>query len=426
VRSIVAWIAAVAVVVAGGQASAADARPNIVLVIGDDHAWTDYGFMGNAEVRTPHIDRLAAEGLTYTRGYVTTALCSPSLATLLTGLHPHQHGITGNDPVKGQPREAWLERFFRHPMLPKLLADAGYLTMHTGKYWMREPVDAGFTRDMGKTDRHGGPALAIGRTTMQPIYDAIDAAGRESKPFFIWYAPFLPHEPHDPPERLLKKYSAIEPAARAKYYAMIEWLDETVGDLMVNLESRGIDDDTLVVYLNDNGWNEFGKLTPYENGVRTPIVLRWPKKAAAKIDRELLASNIDVVPTILAAARVPAPAGLPGVDLLDEKAVAARDTLFLANYTHDMASPEDPGRSLLTRSCIHGGWKLIEWGETLPENGRQEGKKRKDPDSREELFDLASDPGETRNLAAKQPERVKELAARLEGWWKPSARPNGG
>jgi arylsulfatase A-like enzyme len=91
-----------------------------------------------------------------------------------------------------------------------------------------------------------------------------------------------------------------------------------------------------------------------------------------------------------------------------------------------MASPEDPGRSLLARSCIHGGWKLIEWSETLPENGRQEGKKRKNPDSREELFDLAADRGETRNLAAKQPERVKELAARLEGWWKPSARPNGG
>ena len=419
-RIIVAWLAAVAVVVAGGLGSAADARPNIVLVIGDDHAWTDYGFMGNAEVRTPHIDRLAAEGLTYTRGYVTTALCSPSLATLLTGLHPHQHGITGNDPVKGQPREAWLEQFFRHPMLPKLLADAGYLTMHTGKYWMREPVDAGFTRDMGKTDRHGGPALAIGRTTMQPIYDAIDAAGRKSKPFFIWYAPFLPHEPHDPPERLLNKYAAIEPAARAKYYAMIEWLDETVGDLMAKLKSRGIDDDTFVVYLNDNGWNEFGKLTPYENGVRTPIVLRWPKKAAAKIDRDHLAGNIDVVPTILAAAGVPAPAGLPGVNLLDEKAVAARDTLFLANYTHDMQSPDDPGRSLLTRSCVHDRWKLIEWRQKLPENGRHDGKNRKNPGSREELFDLVTDPGETKNLAAEQPERVKELAARLDGWWKPS------
>ena len=418
-----------AVILAAGlaqaNAPAADARPNIVLVIGDDHAWTDYGFTGNAEVRTPNIDRLAAESLTYTRGYVTTALCSPSLATLLTGLHPHQHGITGNDPVPGQPREAWLERFFRHPMLPKLLADAGYVTMHTGKYWMRKPADAGFTRDMGETDRHGGKALAIGRETMQPIYDAIDASAKESKPFFIWYAPFLPHTPHNPPKRLLDKYAAIEPPARAKYYAMIEWLDETVGDLMANLKSRGIDENTLVVYLNDNGWNDFGKLTPYENGVRTPVVLRWPKKLAARTDREHLASNIDVVPTLLAAAGVPVPAGLPGVNLLDEKAVTARDTIFLSHFTHDMVAADDPGGSLLTRSCIHGGWKLVEWQPSLPDNGKQEGKARKNPGSRQELFDLAADPAETRNLAADRPEMVADLAARLDGWWKPGVAKRG-
>src|SRR3954469_7563467 len=87
------------------------ARPNIILIISDDHAWTDYSFMGNKDVRTPNIDRLAAGGLTFTRGYVTPALCSPSLATILTGRYPHQHGITGNDPVKGQMRELWLERF---------------------------------------------------------------------------------------------------------------------------------------------------------------------------------------------------------------------------------------------------------------------------------------------------------------------------
>lgn len=415
---------AVVILVAGAAATlvpAADTQPNIVLIIGDDHAWTDYGFMGGREVRTPHIDRLAGEGLTYTRGYVTTALCSPSLATLLTGLHPHQHGITGNDPVKGQPREAWLARFFRHPMLPRLLADAGYLTLHTGKYWMRKPADAGFTRDMGETERHGGQALAIGRSTMQPIYDAIDTAGRDRKPFFVWYAPLLPHTPHDPPRRLLDRYAAIEPRARAEYYAMIEWLDETVGDLMANLKSRGIDDDTLVVYLNDNGWNDFGKMTPYENGVRTPIVLRWPQRIAARIDRDHLAANIDIMPTILAAAGVPRPAGLPGVDLLDAESVAARDTIFLANYTHDMVVPDDPGRSLLTRTCIHGTWKLVEWQETVPANGRVEGKRRRNPSASRELFDLAADPGETANVAADEPDRVRELTSRLDAWWSPAA-----
>jgi arylsulfatase A-like enzyme len=108
-------------------------------------------------------------------------------------------------------------------------------------------------------------------------------------------------KPHNPPQRLLKKYAAIKPEAKAKDYAMIEWLDETVGDLMANLEARGIDDDTLVVYLNDNGWNDFGKRASSENGVRTPVVLRWPKRVAARIDRERLACNIDIVPTLLAA-----------------------------------------------------------------------------------------------------------------------------
>jgi len=415
----IVWVAALAALLTGGHGAGAEARPNIVLIIGDDHAWTDYGFMGNAAVRTPHIDRLAATGLTYTRGYVTTALCSPSLATLLTGLHPHQHGITGNDPERGQSREAWLDRFFRHPLLPKLLADAGYLTMHTGKYWMREPAAAGFSRHMGNTDRHGGQALDIGRQTMQPIYDAIDAAGREAKPFFIWYAPFLPHTPHNPPARLLDTYAAIKPESRAKYYAMIEWLDETVGDLMANLKSRGIDEDTLVVYLNDNGWNDRGKMTPYENGVRTPILLRWPKKLAPRIDRDRLAGNIDIMPTILAAAGVPAPAGLPGVDLLDERAVAARDTLFLANYTHDMVSPDDPGLSLLSRTCIHGTWKLIEWRQPEPAADRN----AQDQVGRRELFDLAADPLEERNLAAEQPARVQALAGRIDGWWQPTVPP---
>ena len=142
-------------------------RPNVVLIISDDHAWTDYRFTGNEKIQSPHIDKLAEEGLTYTRGYVTTGLCSPSLATMLTGLHTHEHGITGNDPVRGKDREVWLDRFFENPMLPKMLADAGYNTMHTGKYWMRKPSAAGFTHDIGETGRHGGKSLSIGRKTMK-------------------------------------------------------------------------------------------------------------------------------------------------------------------------------------------------------------------------------------------------------------------
>ena len=101
-------------------------RPNVILIISDDHAWTDYSFLGNEKIRSPHIDRLAAEGLTFTRGYVTTALCSPSLATMLTGLYTHQHGITGNDPVKGEDREAWLDRLI-HEVVDGLHGLAAYV-----------------------------------------------------------------------------------------------------------------------------------------------------------------------------------------------------------------------------------------------------------------------------------------------------------
>ncbi len=111
--------AAVALAAFVFSSEATDAKqPNIVLIISDDHAWTDYSFAGHPHAKTPSIDRLAAEGLTFTRGYVTTAICSPSLATMLTGLYPHQHGITGNDPVRGQKRSDWIEPFFKKPQLP--------------------------------------------------------------------------------------------------------------------------------------------------------------------------------------------------------------------------------------------------------------------------------------------------------------------
>ena len=196
-------------------------RPNVVLIISDDHAWTDYSLMGHARVQTPNIDRLAREGLTFTRGYVATAICSPSLATMLTGLHAHQHGITGNDPVVAAgddpvaARDRFIRPFLALPQLPRLLKDAGYRTMHTGKFWMRNPERVGFTDHMGPTGRHGGKALAIGRETMEPIDRFLDSAIAQKEPFFLWYAPFLPHVPHNPPARLLKKYADVsDPSKR--------------------------------------------------------------------------------------------------------------------------------------------------------------------------------------------------------------------
>ena len=408
-------------------------RPNVVLIISDDHAWTDYAFMGHTRARTPQIDQLAREGLTFTRGYVATAICSPSLATMLTGLHAHQHGITGNDPVvaKGDDsvaaRDRFIEPFLELPQLPRLLKDAGYRTMHTGKFWMRNPELVGFTDHMGPTGRHGGKALAIGRETMEPINRFLDSAIAQKEPFFLWYAPFLPHVPHNPPERLLKKFSGIADPAERKYLAMVEWMDETTGELLRMLEEKKVADNTLVIYLADNGWNAFGKAFPYENGVRTPIILRWPEKITPAVDTKDLATNLDLMPTILAACGVRVPPRLPGVDLLDPIAVHKRKEIFLANYAHDMVSAAKPEKSLWTRSCIDGNWKLIVWQnpspKVLPYNG---GHRRKTPPltgkhKNIELFDLAADPHETKNVAAEHPERVDTMLTALDNWWESSS-----
>ncbi len=253
----------------------ADRPPNVVLMIADDQAWTDFGFMGHPQIRTPQLDRLAAQSLEFTRGYVPSSLCSPSLATILTGLYPHQHHVTSNDPplppgktaraARDDPaflaqRQEMIHNFETVPTLPRLLSKRGYLSQQTGKWWGGSHQTGGFTHGMTHGDpdrggRHGDAGLAIGRQGMQPIYDFIEMATDQDQPFFVWYAPFLPHSPHNPPERLLAHYRDKAPSLEiAKYWAMCEWLDETCGELLGYLDDEGLTEDTIVVFLADNGW----------------------------------------------------------------------------------------------------------------------------------------------------------------------------
>lgn len=397
------------------------AQPNFVVIISDDQGYHDFGFMGHPVIKTPHLDRLASESLVFTRGYVTTALCSPSLASMLTGLYPHQHGFTGNDPIKGWgQRQEWIEHFGAQPQLPRLLNTSGYLTLHTGKYWQGHPEKvSGFTDSMGETRRHGSKAsLGIGRDTMQPIYDFIGKAQTESKPFMVWYAPFLPHTPHTPPKRLLDKYKDKAPhLVAAKYYAMVEWLDETCGDLLKHLDEQGLSDNTIVLFIVDNGWPHGAggyrghKLTPWEQGVRTPVMIRWPGKVAAARDEENLASNLDIPTTILAAARLPVPENMEGINLLDEVAVNKRDCVFIEDFAHDMAAPDKPEKTLEARGVIRGDWKLV---VTYTNS-----KKRIREVDRVFLFDLKKDPKEQHNLIDQHPAVLAELMARLNKWWNP-------
>jgi arylsulfatase A-like enzyme len=425
-----------------GSMSAAEPtdRPNVVLIISDDQAWNDYGFMGHAVIQTPHLDKLSRESVWFDRGYVPTALCRPSLMTLATGRYAHEHGVTGNDPSpkKGIQPEVYREQrarlisyIDRFDTLPELLGERGYLTHQSGKWWEGSYQHGGFSHGMTRGfpepgGRHGDDGLRIGREGLKPIEDFVNGAVADEKPFFLWYAPFLPHTPHDPPQRLLQKYLRDDrPITLSKYYAMCEWFDETCGELLGMLDRKGVRDNTLIVYVTDNGWiqkpdaNGYAprsKQTPYEGGVRTPVMFSWPTHLKPKHRPELV-SSIDVVPTILGATGARMPQDLPGLNLvpnLETGGAIERDRIFGEGFAHDIADIGNPQASLLYRWCIQGRWKLIltydgEVNRYASSHPREE--------LRPQLYDLGADPLETINLAGKEPERVRSMAEAIGTWW---------
>ena len=431
---------------------AAEGPPNIVFIISDDHAWTDYGFMGHPKIETPHLDRLAARSATFQRGYVPTALCRPALATFATGLYAHQHKISGNDPAllpemtragakqRQQPPEyeALREKLISHmdalPTLPKLLGARGYLSHQSGKWWEGSYQRGGFTHGMTRGfpqpgGRHGDDGLKIGREGMTPIFDFIDHAVAEKKPFFIWYAPFLPHTPHTPPDRLFAKYKAkgITSDYVARYYAMVEWFDETCGELINRIDAKGLTKNTLFVYIADNGWiqKENGegfaprsKQSANEGGIRQPTLFSWPGVIQPGMRGDQLCSSIDIVPTLLAAAGATIPSRLPGLNLLPVLQTGKptpRDTVFGETFAHDIANLDDPQASLVYRWVIEGKWKLLLTYDGAV-SARYASSNPRD-EKRPQLFDLIADPHENANLASKHPEIVTRLAERLERWW---------
>lgn len=396
--------------------SAFAAAPNVVLILGDDQAYGDFGFMGSQEIRTPHLDRLASQSAVFPRGYVPTSLCRPSLATILTGLYPHQHKISGNDPPRGTDRSEMLRHVRSWETLPRWLATKGYVSFQTGKWWEGEPALGGFTEGMShgdpqRTGRHGDLGLKIGREGLKPITEFLDR--HPDKPFFLWYAPMLPHTPHNPPERLLQKYTAAGKSLHiAKYQAMCEWFDETCGELLAELDRRRLTENTIVIHLTDNGWiqnpdaprfADRSKRSPYEGGLRTPIVIRWPGHVAPSRN-ETLVSSIDVAPTILAACGIKPKDSLPGIDLLEvaESGSTSREALFGSIFAHDVADIDQPAKSLEYRWCRTRQWKLI-----LPQVGPPE------------LYDVSADPAETKNVAETNADTLARLTALTNEWWTP-------
>ena len=475
-------------ILSAGPAFGAD-RPNIVFILSDDQAWWDYSFMRRPGVekaaidlnpsiyqvaKTPAIDRLADAGLTFTHGY-SMPVCRPSLASIITGAFPHQHYITGNDLVAGGvrvPDETVEYRMQVFQTLPRILATRlGYTSFQTGKWWEGHHTNGGFTNGgfrAGDTAnsvstsnpdtrppqwsgskpgyvpaRHGDWGLMIGRVdyvndvqspahpinyanTIVPVTDFIDAQVAAHQPFFLWYAPMLPHGPYDPPSGLRSIYDTLiaEPDEAgdpfAIQYANIERFDGGVGALLDHLDAVGIASNTIVVLLADNGYipqtpsayAPKSKTTPYEGGVRTPIIVRWPNriKAGGALPPQIIAkpvSIVDLVPTVLAAVGLEPSPEMTGVNLLDLNAVAARDTVFGEDHDLEIHNLSDPSASLEARFAIRDGWKLI-----LSTNGSSE------------LYHLYNsgtgapvDPFETNNVSGSNPALVSNLTAAINSWY---------
>ena len=415
-------------------------KPNILLILSDDQAWTDYGFMGHEQIKTPHLDKLASESILFKRAYVPTALCRPSLMTLATGRYSSVNGVTGNDP-KGDSenpnnpdlKASLISKIDKFDTIAELLTEAGYLTHQSGKWWEGSYQRGGFTHGMtkgypNKGGRHGDAGLKIGRTGNKPVTDFMDMAIQKEKPFFLWYAPFMPHTPHNPPKRILEKYKKYNlPEPVAKYYAMCEWFDEACGDLIQSIEDKGIRDNTLIVYVCDNGWiqnpekNGYAsrsKRSPFEGGTRTPIFFSWPAKYKEQ-DRKELCTSLDIFPTIVAAAGAKMPKDLPGLDLnryMTTQEVIPRDHIFGETFAHDIADISDPEASLLYRWVIKDNWKLLLSYDGNPGKQKSAGKS-KASDSKPQLFDLSKDPAEKVNLAKDHSEKLAELAKMINDWY---------
>jgi arylsulfatase A-like enzyme len=412
--------------------------PNILLVVADDMGVHQLGQAGGGFYETPALDRLAAEGAQFACAYGASPVCSPSRAALYTGLHPARLHLTnyipGTEPANPRlltpPWRAHLPVGI--PTLGSVFRARGYATGHFGKWHLAPDYNYRAGRPMDP-ESQGFESVLV---TRKPAADAdpegdphhmdeiTDAAidfmrGAGDRPFLGVVAHNALHRPELAPAaeiaRFAGKPGADRDCNRPVLAAMTARLDRTVGRLLEHLAVSGRDRDTIVVFTSDHGaLGRSGERKPlrgakadlYEGGVRVPLLVRWPDRIAPGV-RRTPACGTDLLPTLLELAGGAAPAGGDGASLrpalLDPRTETNERPLYwhFPHYHHLGIGPCGAVR--------HGRWKLIEWFERSDADpGRPEGGC--------ELFDLAADPGETHDLAAREPARTRELRARLAAW----------
>lgn len=323
--------------------------PNVVVILADDLGYADVGYQGLRDFATPNIDALAAAGIRFTNGYVSHPYCSPSRAGLLTGRYQHRFGHVHNPKFRageGLP--------LSESLLPELLSDQGYVSALVGKWHLGDgpeyhPLQRGFDEFFGflggghdyfeSTDRdareylipleaNGEEIPVEGYLTDQLTDAALDFVRRNTaQPFFLYLAYNAPHGPLQAPPEHLERVDSIADTRRRTYAAMVTALDDGVGRLVAALGDLGLTDDTLVIFLSDNGGPtpanasdnsplRATKGTVYEGGVRVPFVVSWPGQLVAGKSYDPPVSALDIFPTLVAAAGGEPREGLDGVDLL--------------------------------------------------------------------------------------------------------------
>lgn len=407
-------------------------QPNILVILTDDVRHDAMGCAGDKRLETPNLDKLAADGVRFSNAFVTTSLCSPSRASLLTGCYAHKHGVRDN--FSRDPEQAC-------PSFAEVLQKSGYETGYVGKWHMLQSGTprAGFDHWVSFTGQgeyfrntlnvDGKWNLVINYVTDELTDHAVRFIERErTKPFLLVLGHKAAHAPFVPAQRHAQRYAgadltphgghggaglsakpdwggrgadAVTPEDLRNYHRCLLSVDESVGRLVETLKKRSLLDDTLIIYTSDNGLmlGEHGglrdKRAAYEPSIRVPMVVRHPKLAPRGKVNEEMVLGIDLLPALCEAAGVPAPAGVQGRSWLPLlKGSTGRDD-FLYEYFRE----EGPVPTCL--AVRSRDWKLI----TFPE----------DPALPSELYDLRNDPDENTNLAGR-PEHVavqQQLSARL-------------
>jgi arylsulfatase A-like enzyme len=437
-------------------AHAAGERPNVLLILSDDHAAPHLGCLGDPNVRTPHLDQLAAEGLKCHRFYVSTPQCVPSRATYLTGRSPV--GIQMTRFSAPLPRDVIT--------FPEVLRDAGYHTGLGGRTFhldgdrqsaVSEPVFQEFqlrtfADRVDWLNKESNPEQAV--RLVSEFLDSVPSG----KPFFLQFCFSDPHRPFtaqsvsDPPDPGALKLPGHFPDTQlvredlAGYYEEVQRLDSNVGRLLRLLDERDLRDETIVLFAGDNGAALLrGKGTLYEFGIRVPLLVRWPGVVAPGRSADVLLSNEDIGPTILDAAGVAVPRTMTGqsfLTLLRGDQFTGRTYAFSQRGAHGSSLPRSTSAFDLNRSVVSRRYKLIYnvlpklpyapvdfnqgamWQElqagseqgTLPEPFRGIYFPAERPMF--ELYDLASDPAELHNLAGTGAvaDVEQELLAALQRW----------